>query len=262
MPDPTAYEFGPFRLEPSEHKLRAGEAVLPLTPRACDLLLQLLRHRGHLLLKQDLMERVWPESFVEEGNLTQTIYVLRRTLASVDPATEYIETVPRKGYRFRAEVCQVMEAGREEVPAAPVVAQPMVAATTNARRWQAGAVAVLLVAGGIVLGLRAVEAHPEGTPYAVTEPAPMVAEPLTEEAQPLPVAAVASEQRPFVARRAYARGTFALSKRTQEGVRQAITRFQEAIRLDGSYAPAYAGLADAYAYSAYYNFELLPQREA
>ena len=115
------YEFGPFRLEPSEHKLRAGEIVLPLTPRACDLLLQLLRHRGHLLLKQDLMERVWPESFVEESNLTQTIYVLRRTLASVDPAIEYIETVPRKGYRFLAAVREVVQEEKEEsLPASAI----------------------------------------------------------------------------------------------------------------------------------------------
>lgn len=261
MPDPTAYEFGPFRLEPSEHKLRAGEAILPLTPRACDLLLELLSHRGHLLLKQDLMERVWPESFVEEGNLTQTIYVLRRTLAAVDPATEYIETVPRKGYRFRAEVREIFEAALEGDQPAAIAVQPVVVPTPAVGGWQMGAIAALLLVGGVV-GWRAYLTQPQTGTAVVAASAPVVAEAPMDDTQPIQVAAIAKDQRPFVARRAYARGTFALSKRTQEGVRQAIDRFQEAISLDQTYAPAYAGLADAYAYSAYYNFDLLPQREA
>jgi DNA-binding winged helix-turn-helix (wHTH) protein/Tfp pilus assembly protein PilF len=259
MPEPTAYEFGPFHFEPSEHKLRAGEAVLPLTPRACDVLLELLRNRGHLLLKQDLMDRIWPESFVEESNLTQTIYVLRRTLASVDAATDYIETVPRKGYRFRAEARELRVTAPEESLPHPHPAVSVVA--PRSIQWlQVAALLIVLLFGGVA-GWRSYRPPTEGAP-AVAPLSAEAVEPIPDDAQPIPVAAIAKEQRPFVARRAYARGTFALSKRTQEGVRQAISRFQEAIRLDESYAPAYAGLADAYAYSAYYNFDLLPQREA
>lgn len=112
------YEFGPFLLDPAERILtRAGQPV-PLTPKAFDLLLVLVENGGHLLGKKDLMEAVWPDSFVEEGNLTFTVSSLRKALGEDRKEPQYIETVPRSGYRFVANV-RVLEgdSGAGETPA-------------------------------------------------------------------------------------------------------------------------------------------------
>ena len=94
---PQIYEFGPFRLEPNERKLLRGSEIVELTPKAFDTLLVLVRNSGHLLEKDELISTLWPDSFVEEGSLSNNIFLLRKALGE-DPA--YIETVPRRGYRF------------------------------------------------------------------------------------------------------------------------------------------------------------------
>src|SRR6185503_1623034 len=110
-----AYEFGPYRLEPPTHRLlRNGEPV-PLTPKAFDTLLALIERRDRVVDKAELMRLVWPDSFVEEANLSQTIFVLRKILGDGPEGRPFIDTVPRRGYRFAADV-------REEIitPAASV----------------------------------------------------------------------------------------------------------------------------------------------
>jgi len=98
------YEFGPFRLDRRERLLwREGEK-LPLTPKAFDTLLALVRNSGHLMLKDELMKAVWPDSFVEEVNLSQNISLLRKTLGDTAQGSRYIVTVPGRGYRFVGEV--------------------------------------------------------------------------------------------------------------------------------------------------------------
>ncbi|HEX4945548.1 MAG TPA: winged helix-turn-helix domain-containing protein [Blastocatellia bacterium] len=98
------YEFGPFRLEPDEHLLlRAGE-VVPLTPKAFHLLLVLVERHGHLLEKEELLQLVWPDAVVEESNLTSNISLIRKALGDGENGQKYIETVPKRGYRFVAEV--------------------------------------------------------------------------------------------------------------------------------------------------------------
>jgi DNA-binding winged helix-turn-helix (wHTH) protein/TolB-like protein len=98
------YEFGPFRLDVTERTLLGREGTIPLTPKAFDTLLLLIENSGHVLGKQELMEKVWPESFVEENNLAQNISLLRKTLGREAEGAKYIETVPKRGYRFVAEV--------------------------------------------------------------------------------------------------------------------------------------------------------------
>ncbi len=104
------YEFGAFRLEPRERLLfRDGERIA-LAPKAFDTLLVLVQHGGRVLTKDDLMHAVWPDSFVEENNLAQQISLVRRAL--IDGGGEgsaYIETVPKRGYRFVGEVREVVE---------------------------------------------------------------------------------------------------------------------------------------------------------
>ncbi len=105
------YEFGPFRLEPEERQLlREGEAV-PLTPKAFDMLLVLVEHGGHLMDKEELMKCVWPGSFVEEANLSHHIHKLREVLGERESGTKYIDTVPRRGYRFVAKVTELRDEG-------------------------------------------------------------------------------------------------------------------------------------------------------
>ena len=98
------YEFGPFRLDASEHLLlREGEPV-PLEPKVFDTLVLLIRNSGHLLEKGELMDKLWPDAAVEEGSLTRNISALRRALGDGENGLRYIETVPRRGYRFVASV--------------------------------------------------------------------------------------------------------------------------------------------------------------
>jgi TolB-like protein/DNA-binding winged helix-turn-helix (wHTH) protein len=98
------YEFGPFVLDPGERLLRHGVARMELPPRAFDTLLVLVEHNGRLLEKDALMRTVWGETVVEENNLTQVVYLLRKALRDGEDGTRYIETVPKRGYRFVAQV--------------------------------------------------------------------------------------------------------------------------------------------------------------
>src|SRR5690348_3699475 len=98
------YEFGPFTLDPAQHLLsRQGDPV-PMTPKTFDMLLLLVENRGRMLTKDELMKALWPDSFVDESNLTQQISMIRKALGETAGERRYIATVPGRGYRFAAEV--------------------------------------------------------------------------------------------------------------------------------------------------------------
>jgi TolB-like protein/DNA-binding winged helix-turn-helix (wHTH) protein len=101
------YEFGPFVLDPGERLVRHGAARMELPPRAFDTLLVLVENSGRLLEKDVLMRTVWQETVVEENNLSQVVYLLRKALRDGEDGARYIETVPKRGYRFVAEVRQL-----------------------------------------------------------------------------------------------------------------------------------------------------------
>ncbi|MGD0404763.1 MAG: winged helix-turn-helix domain-containing protein [Candidatus Acidiferrales bacterium] len=101
------YEFGPYSLEPAERLLLRSGKSIPLPPKAFDALLLLVQNRGHVLSKDQLMSRLWPNTFVEENNLTQHISMLRRALGEGPGETDYIETVPKLGYRFVMPVREI-----------------------------------------------------------------------------------------------------------------------------------------------------------
>ena len=107
QPRKHLYEFGPFRLDPAERILARGDERIFLAPKAFETLLVLVRQRGHVLSKDELIQTIWPDSFVEENNLTQNISALRKALGEASGEQEYIETVPRLGYRFVALVREV-----------------------------------------------------------------------------------------------------------------------------------------------------------
>jgi len=98
------YEFGPFRLDAESRLLYRGERVVPLAPKVFDTLLVLVEHGGQVLTKEALLQAVWPDSFVEESSLSQNIFLLRRMLKEEGDDRTFIETLPRRGYRFAAEV--------------------------------------------------------------------------------------------------------------------------------------------------------------
>lgn len=114
------YEFGDFRLDPANHQLthRDGIAV-HLKPRVFETLHFLVEHPGVLLEKERLLKALWPDSIVEENNLTQNISVLRRVFGDTPQAHRFIATVPNVGYRFVAEVNKIASATGNGLPPAP-----------------------------------------------------------------------------------------------------------------------------------------------
>jgi TolB-like protein/DNA-binding winged helix-turn-helix (wHTH) protein/Tfp pilus assembly protein PilF len=101
------FEFGRFRLDPEEKVLYAGGQPVPLTSKAFETLLVLVETSGHVLTKEELLKRIWPDTFVEDGTLFQNIATLRRVLGDGPDQRSFIETVPRRGYRFSATVNRV-----------------------------------------------------------------------------------------------------------------------------------------------------------
>lgn len=98
------YEFGPYRLDVTRRTLSRGEEPLQLTSKVFDTLLALVANHDRVLLKDELMKLVWPDSFVEEVNLAQNVSALRKLLGETPGQNRYIATIPGKGYRFVGEV--------------------------------------------------------------------------------------------------------------------------------------------------------------
>jgi len=98
------YEFGLFLLDATEHVLLHQHEKLPLSPKVFDTLLIFVENEGHILEKTELMQSLWPDSFVDESSLSQSIFLLRKALAEKDPEHKYIDTIPKRGYRFTADV--------------------------------------------------------------------------------------------------------------------------------------------------------------
>jgi DNA-binding winged helix-turn-helix (wHTH) protein len=98
------YKFGPFRLDTREHLLLRDSESVPLTIKSFKTLLLLVENSGHVVERSELLEQVWPNTFVEEANLTQQVFTLRKILGTDQNGRQYIETVPKLGYRFTATV--------------------------------------------------------------------------------------------------------------------------------------------------------------
>ena len=158
------FEFGAYRLDAGERLLLRGGDLVPLTPKAFELLLALVERHGHLVEKDQLMKLVWAESFVEETNLSHHISVLRSTLGGNENAGPFIETVPRRGYRFVAPVREdltepapppgIHRQQEQQPPAATAEPSPSLEAPPpkkSKRRWIAwAAVASLCLAASSI----------------------------------------------------------------------------------------------------------------
>src|SRR5271170_8236500 len=111
-------DFGPFRLDRQKRLLLHGSETLPLPPKALEVLLFLVDNRDRVIEKSEFMKAVWPDSFVEEGNLSQNIFLLRKTLGDGQDGQRFILTVPGVGYRFVPEVVEQEGQAPAELPAA------------------------------------------------------------------------------------------------------------------------------------------------
>jgi DNA-binding winged helix-turn-helix (wHTH) protein/TolB-like protein/Flp pilus assembly protein TadD len=103
------HEFGAYRIDSARRLLLRDGEVVPLTPKCFEILIALVENRGEVISKEDLMNRVWPDSFVEEGNLTYTISVLRKALGEHAGQHQYIVTAPGRGYQFVTPVSEAQE---------------------------------------------------------------------------------------------------------------------------------------------------------
>ena len=103
------FEFGPFQLDVLNHTLMHNHELVPLGPKVIDTLLILVQHPGQIVAKDELMKQLWPNEVVEENNLAQNVYVLRKALGEDPLRDSYIKTYPKQGYRFVAPVRELKE---------------------------------------------------------------------------------------------------------------------------------------------------------
>src|SRR5580692_5293390 len=143
------YEFGPFRVDPDKETLVRGGELVPLTPKTFQILLVLVRHNREVVTKDDLMKTVWPDTFVEEANLSRNIFMLRKALGD-NSQDRYIVTVPGRGYRLAESVHLIPDIELSIVSARHAAVQIQVS-ETRAWSWITLAAVVSLAAAGLAV---------------------------------------------------------------------------------------------------------------
>jgi DNA-binding winged helix-turn-helix (wHTH) protein len=148
---PERYEFGPFFMDVEESELRRDGQPIPLPGKAFELLLVLVRRAGRTVGKAELLDALWSGTIVEESNLTQTVFLLRRTLAEAGGEAAYIETVPRRGYKFVAPLVELVPKP-EPAQERPLATVPPEALNPGSKSygwiWPAATLLSLLIAAG------------------------------------------------------------------------------------------------------------------
>jgi len=109
------FEFGPFRLDARERVLLRDKEIVPIAPKTIELLIALVEQSGRVLGKDELMKQVWPDAIVEEANLSHHVFSLRKALEDDRNGARYIETIPRRGYRFVASVTEIWDEPTESL---------------------------------------------------------------------------------------------------------------------------------------------------
>src|ERR1700687_5990012 len=150
------YEFGPFRVDPEKELLLRGDETVPLTPKTFQILLVLVRHSKEVVTKDDLLKMVWPDTFVEEANLSRNIFLLRQALGETPQDHQYIVTVPGRGYRFAEDVKLVPSSELSVVAASHTKLQVQV---NESRPWGWIAAAVVLLVA-VAAGTIRLFSHP------------------------------------------------------------------------------------------------------
>src|SRR5947209_4392886 len=166
------YHFRDFALEPAERRLSQAGRPIALTPKVFDTLVLLVERAGHVVSKDELMQRLWPRGYVDESNLTKHIWLIRRALGDREDESRLIETVPKVGYRFVAPVNSAGDASAasqtsgDEPPAdagEPSAAAAPAIAAVRRPRWifaaLAGALIVVLLVGWRLLEFQKVQSR-------------------------------------------------------------------------------------------------------
>ncbi len=154
----VVYEFGPFRMDPDTQVLLRDGQVVVVTPKAFETLLVLVRRSREVVSKEELLREIWPDSFVEEANLTQHIFKLRKALGDTLEGERYIVTLPGHGYRFAVPVRKITEGGEaliaqasaREHALAPVETPPALSPAPHSRpKWlfRSGVAATIGIVG-------------------------------------------------------------------------------------------------------------------
>src|SRR5882757_1095109 len=142
------YEFGPFRIDPARETLLKEGVAVPLTPKTFQILLVLVRHGKEIVTKDDLMKTVWPDTFVEEANLSRNIFMLRKALGETAQDHRYIVTVPGRGYRL-AESVQLVPQQELTVIAASHSKMQVEVKETDRWKWIAFAAVLMVCVAGV-----------------------------------------------------------------------------------------------------------------
>jgi DNA-binding winged helix-turn-helix (wHTH) protein/predicted Zn-dependent protease len=169
----VVYEFGPFRMDPDKQLLQRDGQPIAVTPKAFETLLVLVRRGREVVSKEELLKAVWPDSFVEEANLSQNIFMLRKALGDTLEERQYIVTLPGRGYRFASPVRTLTEGAdtlvaqmrsrtqiviEEHVPDPVLAARPALPPPATTRpKWllpTAAAAVIAIAAIGALLLLR------------------------------------------------------------------------------------------------------------
>lgn len=221
------YEFDLFRIDLDERALlREGRAVA-LTPKVFDILLTLVENRGHTVEKRQLMEQVWADAFVEEGNLNRNVSTLRKVLGEDSHNPRFIKTVPKRGYRFDHDVRQIVEEDEALVVEKRTNYRVSLSQVTETRRsWTASFkyLIAILTGGALLTGVAiwtAMTPSIEEKNGAVTK----------TEALEL-----------------YQKGRTLWQDRSVDGLHSATEYFEQAIAIDPNFALAHTALGDSYAF--------------
>lgn len=224
------FEFGPFCVDTRERVLMRSGMPVPVTPKVFDILLALVENRGHTVSKDELIDRVWPDAFVEIGNLNRNISTLRSILGDDTRKPLFIKTFPKLGYRFEAEVREIIE--DEDVPVVEKRHNPNrepTRTTTIHLFRRRKIVIVLTIAAGIgIVSLGWAYTNRNGSELK----SPSV-DRLTGNTEAFDL---------------YKKGRHLWQDRTGESLHEATLFLEQAVAIDPSFALGHAALADAYAF--------------
>ena len=241
------YEFEDFRLDPAHLLLYRGGEEISLTPKQVETLLAFIERSGEVVSKDELMDRVWPDSAVEESNLAQNIYILRKALGETADGRPLIETLRRRGYRFNAEprrngrvrpeVEQRDEATVESAPDLTVSDEATVPAAatenrTDGRKWVTAGVLAIVASLALIAWLASGRVAESPATAPQTE-APLSSDPVVNGGR-------------SPAYDLYVRGKVKVGSENREDTEAAIKLLEQAIAIDPNLAEAHAQLARGY----------------
>lgn len=233
------YQFDSFRVDVTERQLWQGEEPVLLTPKVFDVLLVLLERKGQTVEKEELIQRVWADTYVEEGSLSRSISTLRKTLGDGSNEQKYIKTLPKIGYRFTGNVKEFIE--EIEIDETILQSKEKALLPTKPQFQKNGAKTILVALAIIIIAAIII--------WLINRPPEIEVElnGLTENERQL-LAKFGSKNKEAIEN--YVKGRTLWHNRSAEGLYQSIIHLERAVKFDQNFAIARAALADAYAFDS------------